>query len=68
MTSTVSKELTKSADDRIKLAEQVLTSKGLTSRERRTWHQEYREAWKARDEIVLEINEKVVLVITLIKL
>ena len=58
MTSTVSKELTKSADDRIKLAEQVLTSKGLTSRERRTWHQEYREAWKARDEIVLEINEK----------
>ena len=58
MTSTVSKELTKSADDRIKLAEEVLTSKGLTSTERRTWHQEYKEAWKARDEIVLEINEK----------
>jgi len=57
MTSTVAQELTKSADDRIKLAEEVLSNKGLTSKERRTWHNEYKEAWKARDTVVSEVNE-----------
>ena len=53
----IASDITIEVDEKIKLAEDVLSHDAhLTSKERRTWVQEYKSAWNERDKIVAEYN------------